>query len=570
MIVGDRAAAQLLPGGPQANWTTLDGLFQKTASRVGNRLALVDDPDRPLWNRSPAQRLTFAEAEAKVAALAARFQADGLAADRAIALETPATVDTVLALLAAFRAGLIAAPIPPLWRRRDSVDNLRKLSPAALVTTGMVDGDKVGTRGLTIAAALPSVTRIYGLGSGLPEGVSDLAESGSPAAPAAAAEGASPDQLATVTMTATGADGAVQLHARTHAQWLAIGLATVMECRLPEGCNLLVPFSFSGLAGIGAGLVPWLFTGGTLHLHHFSGLRPLVVHAANLAPDFVLVPGALAEPLIGALTRRGAARPGTLGAVWKSAHPETLPPALPSASATKFIDLTVLDELAFVPRRRTERAPAGLPLGAIALNQQAPGPAMLETRLDGRPQRAGSRERSLLNGTLALRGAVVPLTGRLPLGDGDAPSGLTADSEGFLRTDIVCRLTGGSPALAVPVGREGDTVTVGGIPIATSALDELYSSQPGVRAAAAFVAPGTGNRQSLRAALVFADGATSSSGAFRRSLSDAGAALHHLPEAISVMTALPRNAEGGIDREALARAVASNSYPEGEKAAAAG
>ncbi|MFO1183831.1 MAG: class I adenylate-forming enzyme family protein [Bauldia sp.] len=569
MIVGDRSAAALLPGGPQANWTTLDGLLQKTAARVGSRLALVDDPDRPLWNRSPAKRLTYAEAEARVAAMAARFKADGLSADQVLALETPATVDTVLALLAAFRAGLIVAPLPPLWRRRDSAINLEKVRPSALVTTGMVDGDKVGTRGISVAGGLPTVSRVYGLGSGLPEGIVDLDTVTAPAdATAAPSPGSSPDHVATLSMTAVGSDGAAQVHARSHAQWLAAGLSMVVECRLPEGASLLVPFSFSGLAGIGAGLVPWLFTGGTLHLHHFSGLRPLVVHAGNLAPDFVLLPGALAEPLVSALTRRGAPRPSIIGAVWKSVHPESLPPPVPSAAATKFVDVTVLDELAFIPRRRAERAPAGLPLGKVGLNSQSTNAGtMLETRLDGRPQRAGDRDRSLLNGTMALKGAVVPPTGSLPIGEGVA-TGLDADSEGFIRTDVVCRLTGSSPALAVPVGRDSDRVTVGGISVPTASLDAIYQGQPGVREAAAFLAPGTGNRQSLRAAVVFTDAAATNTGAFRRSLIDAGIALHLMPEGISIVPRLPRGADGAIDRAALAQSVTGPGQVATDRAAA--
>ncbi len=46
----------------------------------------------------------------------------------------PNTVDSVLTLLGVLRAGLIAMPLPLLWRRADAVAALSRVGAKALIT----------------------------------------------------------------------------------------------------------------------------------------------------------------------------------------------------------------------------------------------------------------------------------------------------------------------------------------------------------------------------------------------------------------------------------------------------
>jgi acyl-CoA synthetase (AMP-forming)/AMP-acid ligase II len=70
-----------------------------------------------LTGRSP-RRLTYAEADRAISALATKLRGLGLQTDSVVAIQLANTVDSVIALLGVLRAGMIAAPLPLLWRER--------------------------------------------------------------------------------------------------------------------------------------------------------------------------------------------------------------------------------------------------------------------------------------------------------------------------------------------------------------------------------------------------------------------------------------------------------------------
>src|SRR6187401_2306343 len=108
--LGDRSArdANDLP----AVTATLDDLFQRAAA---------------------ARRLTYAQADRAISALAARLRGFGLPTDSVVAIQLPNSVDSVIALLAVMRAGLIAAPLPLLWRHADAAAALSRIAARALI-----------------------------------------------------------------------------------------------------------------------------------------------------------------------------------------------------------------------------------------------------------------------------------------------------------------------------------------------------------------------------------------------------------------------------------------------------
>ncbi len=53
-----------------------------------------------------------------ISAIAGRLRRMGLHTDAIVGLQLANTVESVLTLLAVLRAGLIAMPLPLLWRRR--------------------------------------------------------------------------------------------------------------------------------------------------------------------------------------------------------------------------------------------------------------------------------------------------------------------------------------------------------------------------------------------------------------------------------------------------------------------
>src|SRR5271154_252200 len=98
---------------------TLDRLFRRILARQPDALALLDPLNKPDITGQPPKRLTFAQAERAIAALSGHFIEAGLPANSVIAVQLPNTVEFMLTVLAAHRAGLIVALLPLLWRQAE-------------------------------------------------------------------------------------------------------------------------------------------------------------------------------------------------------------------------------------------------------------------------------------------------------------------------------------------------------------------------------------------------------------------------------------------------------------------
>src|SRR5882757_2398676 len=91
---------------------TLDGLFKRVLARQPDALALVDPLNKARITGQAPQRLTFAQADRAISALASHFIESGLPANSVIAVQLPNTVEFALTVLAAHRAGLVVAVLP--------------------------------------------------------------------------------------------------------------------------------------------------------------------------------------------------------------------------------------------------------------------------------------------------------------------------------------------------------------------------------------------------------------------------------------------------------------------------
>ena len=115
---------------------TLDGLFGRILARQPDQLALIDPPDKLRITGQPPRRLTFAQADQAVSALAAHFIQAGLPANSVIAVQLPNTIELVLTVLAAYRAGLIVALLPQLWRQAELTVAINRTGARAIVGHG--------------------------------------------------------------------------------------------------------------------------------------------------------------------------------------------------------------------------------------------------------------------------------------------------------------------------------------------------------------------------------------------------------------------------------------------------
>jgi non-ribosomal peptide synthetase component E (peptide arylation enzyme) len=153
---------------------TLEGLFRRNVARQPEALALLDPLNTArVTGRSP-QRLTFAQADRAVSALAAHFIEAGLPANSVIAVQLPNTVEFMLTVLAAHRAGLIVAVFPMLWRQAELTVALNRTAARAIVTMSRIDGVSHADLAMNAAAEAFSIRHVCGFGDDLPEGMASL------------------------------------------------------------------------------------------------------------------------------------------------------------------------------------------------------------------------------------------------------------------------------------------------------------------------------------------------------------------------------------------------------------
>ena len=150
---------------------TLDGLFRRLLARQPDALALADPPDKSRVTGQPPQRLTFAQADRAIAALAAHFVEAGLPSNSVIAVQLPNTIEFVLTVLAAHRAGLVVALLPQLWRQAELTVALNRTGARAVVTMSRIDGVSHADLAMNAAVEAFSIRHVCGFGNDLPEGM---------------------------------------------------------------------------------------------------------------------------------------------------------------------------------------------------------------------------------------------------------------------------------------------------------------------------------------------------------------------------------------------------------------
>jgi len=133
MILGDTQ-----PTPHHGSRISIDELFRQVASRRPDAVALVDARNREWFTDGPPRRLTFAEADRIVSAIAGRLSRMGLPIDTVVGIQLPNIAENILTILGVLRAGMIAAPMPLLWRSADAVAAMARSGAKALITCGRV------------------------------------------------------------------------------------------------------------------------------------------------------------------------------------------------------------------------------------------------------------------------------------------------------------------------------------------------------------------------------------------------------------------------------------------------
>ena len=449
---GDASRASLSP----ADWQfrdTLDELFRRAVEARPDATALIDPPDREAFTDGAPRRLTWAQADQVVSAIANLLKSFGLPADAVVAVQLPNVVEGVLVLLGVLRAGMIAAPLPLLWRRADARTALGRIGARALISCRRVGDIDHAELSMHVAAETFAIRFVCAFGRDVPDGViplDDLFDEALPASSPPLDRGGDPaDHVAVVTFD-TMADGLVPV-ARSHAELIAAGHAVANAAGIEPGARLLGALMSSSLAGLGSTVVPWLLRGGTLWLH--QPFDPAVL--ATQPSDVAVVPGPVLSRLVDAGLIAPQAGPKAVVAVWRA--PERLADAAPWLPRdTTLVDVPVFGEIGLVAARR---GPDGKPAALVA------GPA------PGAGSDATLELARTPVGTLALRGAMVPRHAFPPGVERAAPR-LKIGEDGFVDTGNPCRIDRDSHTLTLD-GPPPGIVSVGGYRFALRELQDL-------------------------------------------------------------------------------------------------
>jgi hypothetical protein len=445
------------PPKPGAESLTLDELFGAAAALRPDTIALVDPPNREAFASGPPRQLTYAGADRVIDAIAVRLRRDGLTPGAVVALQMPNTIEAVLALLGVLRAGLVASPLPLLWRGADCIAAVRAVGARAFITTdhvGTTDHVRLAT---DVAQAAPALDCVYALGNAELSVDALLAE---PAEPPVDIETAG-QAPAIITWDVTAA-GLVPV-GRTQAEVVVAGLEPMLEGRLDPDARILSSLCLGSLAGIAPALIAWLLTHGTLTLHHPFDPVALRRQVMFLECDTVFLPGSLAARTAGSgMFADSAVR--RIIAVWR--NPERLATSASwQAAWPEVMDVVAFGEAGLMAARRgSNGSPAGIIPGPGRRAADS-GPVLIEA--------ARTRE-----GTVGLRGPMVP---RLPVPP-DAPPGA---GDGFLDTGYPCRLAGSSGALLV-TGPPTGVVSMGGYRFTLAQLQEKVAQLEPAAMLAAF------------------------------------------------------------------------------------
>ena len=411
------SAFEQVTGGRHAS---LDALFREARLRRPDAVALRDPPDREAFTDHAPRVLTYSQADRAISAIAARLRGAGLPADAVIGLQLPNIAEATLAILGVLRAGMIPALIPLLWRKADAVAALSGISPKAVIVCRRLGETDHAQLAAEIAAEMFSIRHVFAFGTELPDGVTPLDD-------VFAAEAAAfhdpldiaPDNIAVVTFDVS--PSGTLACARSHRALVACGLGPVMEADLRDDAAILSPYAPASLAGLALATLPWLLTGGTLHLHQPFDGESLAAQVAGQSFDLIVLPGPIASRVADAGVLQGHAGLKAIALAWRA--PESIAGGIsPRLFGVPLIDVRLFGEAGLVAtRRQLESRPAPFLAGIIA-------PAFPECEI-GEVLRTA-------NGTVGLRGAMLAQA-PYPTGAGHA-SAPAPDAERIVDTGFPC------------------------------------------------------------------------------------------------------------------------------------
>ncbi|QPF81840.1 acyl--CoA ligase [Bradyrhizobium genosp. L] len=436
---------------------TLDTLFKRILARQPDALALVDPFNKQRITGQTRKRLTYAQADRAIGAIAAHFVESGLPANSVIAVQLPTTVEFALTILAAHRVGLVVLPLPLLWRQAELTSALNRTAARAIVTCGRIDGVSYADVAMNAAAEAFSIRHVFGFGDDLPEGMASLDQAilqDSRTQRSVIQDGR---KAALISFDVT-SDGFRPVP-RAHFSLIAGGLAMSFESDIAQGATIMSAFAPMSFAGLCASLVVWLLSGGTLVLHHPFDEETFETQFRDHECDTLFAPAQLALRL----DERGLSErlPSLHRAVGLWRTPEQVASSAAwSSQRASLTDVYLFGEAGLFSARRTSEdgSPAAIKPGPHGASRDIPGAAVAGEIL------------LTPKGTLALRGPMVPVAAYAP----PPPPGdsmIAPPPRDYVDTEYAARADRATGAISITAPPSG-VMTVGGYRFLAQELQE--------------------------------------------------------------------------------------------------
>lgn len=436
---------------------TLDTLFQRILARKPEALALADPRNKQRITGHLPKRLTYAEADRAITALAAHFVDSGLPAHSVIAVQLPNTVEFALTVLAAHRAGLVVAILPLLWRQAELVAALNRTSARAIVTMTKIDGVSHADLAMNAAAEAFSIRHVFGFGGDLPEGMASLEQAIEQPSRTVRPVIQDGRKAAIISFDVT-AEG-FRAVPRTHLSLIAGGLALSLESDIQQGATVMSAFAPTSFAGLASSVVIWLLSGGTLVLHHPFDADILERQIGEHACDTLIVPAPLALKLDELdLSARMPSLQNVIG-MWRAPEQVAASPPWMSQNAS-LTDAYLFGEAGLFGARRVaeDGSPGLIKPGLHGARREHPGSSIAGEIL------------LTPKGTLGLRGPMVAIAAYAPPPP-PADSLIAQAPRDYVDTEYAARLDRATGAICITAPPNG-VMAVGGYRFLSSDLQE--------------------------------------------------------------------------------------------------
>lgn len=337
----------------EAGAVTLDDLFRRAGVRRPDAPALIDPPNRARFTDGAPRTLTFSEADRAISSLAARLRGLGLSTDTPVAIQLPNTVESVITLLGVLRAGMVAVPLPLLWRKQEIVAALSRVGAKAIVTCARVGATAQAEIAMQAAAELFPIRFVCVFGIDCIDGVVPLDDvfttNHRELSP-------SPRRIGNAAVTFDIASGGPVPVKHSHRELIAAGVIPFRESGMAADAGILSTIPPSSFAGLALTVLPWLLGGGSLSLHH--GFDPDTFALQQRRQDALVLPGNMIAPLATS-DQLGSAVKNIL-ALWR--EPKRFAAATPWDGGATLVDIAAFGEGdLWAARRRTDGMPKPIP-----------------------------------------------------------------------------------------------------------------------------------------------------------------------------------------------------------------